>query len=134
MATNGYLYRQLDKIIDHLPDSAERKARFILHMWLGIDTQKDVMNFSKFNITCVGCVTVDFIMMLILWRYRTIFKGYRKVLKSRKLPNFVLLCGIELYVTPTQPFWSLWGVYSNKLFLHLNIKNEFSDDKYLISA
>ena len=36
---------------------------------------------------------------------------------SRKLPIFLLLCGIKFYVTPTQPFWSLWGVYYNKLFL-----------------
>ena len=46
----------------------------------------------------------------------TIFKG----LKVRKLPNCVLLCGIKFYVTNTQLFWSLWGVYSHKLFLTLN--------------
>ena len=54
------------------------------------------------------------------------------VLKARKLPNFVLLCGIKFYVTPTQPFWSLLGVYSNKLFIALNIKIEFAVNKNLI--
>ena len=48
-----------------------------------------------------------------------------KVLKARNLQSFVLLCGIKFYVTPIQPFWSLWGVYSNNLSIALNIKIEF---------
>ena len=59
LAPHGDLYRQLEKIIDHLPDSAGGKARFILHRWDGIETQKDIMNRSTCNITCVCCVTVD---------------------------------------------------------------------------
>ena len=46
-----------------------------------------------------------------------------------KRPKCVLLCGTKLYVTPKQPFWSLWGVYSHKLFPTLNQKNEFADNK-----
>ena len=45
-----------------------------------------------------------------------------KRLKARKLPNCVLLCGIKLYVTNAQIFWSLWGLYSHKLFLIQNQK------------
>ena len=55
-----------------------------------------------------------------------------KVSKARKLPNFVLLCGIKFYVTPAQPFWSLWGIYSNKFSIALNIKIEFDANKNLI--
>ena len=132
LATHEYLYHQLDKRIDHLLDSAEGKARCSLHRWVGIDTQKDVMHCTRYNITCACCVTIYFIMMLILRRWRTLFKKDIKVLKSRKLLNFVLLCGIKFYVTPTQPFWPLWGVYSNKLFLALNIKFQSADNKILI--
>ena len=104
LATHGEIYLQSDKIIDLLPDSAEGKARCSLHMWVVMDTQRDVMHCTTYNITCVCCVTVYFILMLILIRWRNKLKKDIKVLKSRKLPNFVLLYGIKLYVTPTQPF------------------------------
>ena len=55
-----------------------------------------------------------------------------KVLKARKLQNFVLLCCIKFYVTPAQTFWLLWGVYSNKVSIALKIKIEFDANKYLI--
>ena len=55
-----------------------------------------------------------------------------KGLKSIKAPNFVLFCGINFYVMPTQPFQSPWGVYSNKLFLALNIRIKSSANKQLI--
>ena len=58
----------------------------------------------------------------------TRFKG----LKSRKQPNFVPFCGLKLYVTPTEPFWSLWGVYYHKLSLSMNTKIEFSSNKQRI--
>ena len=48
--------------------------------------------------------------MLILLRLRTLLKQYTKVFKARKLPNFVILCGIKLYVTPTQPFLVSMGI------------------------
>ena len=37
------LYLQVDKIIYHLPDSAEGKERCILHRWVEIETHNDVM-------------------------------------------------------------------------------------------
>ena len=51
----------------------------------------------------------------------TLFIQYIIGLKARetKTCNF---CGIKFYVTPTQPFWSLWGLYSHKFFIALNIK------------
>ena len=51
----------------------------------------------------------------------TIYKG----LKAIKLPTFVLLCGIQFYVYPTQPFLSLWGVYPHRFFLTVDTKIEF---------
>ena len=65
LATNGELYLKLDKIIGHLLDSSEGKARCSLHKWVGIETQKDVMHCLTCNITSVYCVTVNFIIMLI---------------------------------------------------------------------
>ena len=59
-------------------------------------------------ITCVCCVIIYFVLMLILWIWRTLFLLDIKVLNARKFPSFVLLCGITFYITPTQPFWSLW--------------------------
>ena len=59
-------------------------------------------------------------------------KKYINVLKSRKLPNFVLSCGKKFYVTPTQQFFSLRGVCSNKLSIALNIKMDVSNNKYSI--
>ena len=35
------------------------------------------------------------------------------------------MCGINFYLSPAQPFWPLWGVYSYKLFLTINIKLNF---------
>ena len=64
--THGEPYFQLDKLIDHLTDSAEGKEKCSIHMWDGIDTQKDVMHFPTCNITCVCCVTIYDIMVLIL--------------------------------------------------------------------
>ena len=44
------LYVQSDKIIYHLPDSAEGKERCSLHMWVGIETHKDVMYCPTCNV------------------------------------------------------------------------------------
>ena len=90
------------------------------------------MNFPTCNVSCVCCVTVYLILVIILRRYRTLLKQDIKVLKAIKLPNFVLFCGIKFYVTPTQPFRSLWGVYSNNLFFDLNTKIQISTNKHLI--
>ena len=79
LATHGDLYLQPEKIIDHLPYSAEGKARCILYKWVGIDTQNYVMHYPTCNITFVCCVTVYFILMLILQRWRTLFKKDIKV-------------------------------------------------------
>ena len=38
------------KIIDHLPDSAEGKAKYSLHRWVGIDTQRDDMHCKTCNV------------------------------------------------------------------------------------
>ena len=64
----------IQKIIDHLPDSAEVKARCILNRWDGIETQKNVMHCPTCNITCVCRVTIYLILMLILQRWRTLLK------------------------------------------------------------
>ena len=101
-------------------------------MWVGIDNQKDVMHCPTCNITCVCYVNIYFIMLLILKRRRTILKQDIKVLKSRKSPIFLLLCGIKSYVILTQPFWSLRGVYSNRIFLDLSIIIKFAANKHLI--
>ena len=74
LATHGDVYLQLEKIIDHLPDSAEKKARCSLHRWSEIDTQKGAMHCSTFNTTFVCCVTISFIIILIFWRWRTILQ------------------------------------------------------------
>ena len=65
MATHGDIYLQSDKIIDHIPDSAEVKSRCSLHMWVEIETQKDVIHCPTGNIAFVCCVAVYFIVMLI---------------------------------------------------------------------
>ena len=41
-----------------------------------------------------------------------IYTIYTKI-KARKLLSFVLLYGIHFYVTPTQLFCPIWGVYSH---------------------
>ena len=63
--------------------------------------------------------------------------GFRKAMacawiNPEKPQNFVLLCGVIFYVTPTQPFWPLRGVYYHKLFVVLNKKIEFDANKQLI--
>ena len=58
MTTQGDLYLKSDKKMDNLPDSAEGKARCSLIRWFGIETQTDVLNCPKFNITFAYCVTV----------------------------------------------------------------------------
>ena len=67
-ATHGNIYLLSDKIIYHLPDSAEEKARCGLNSWVGIETQKDSIYLPTCNIFCVCSVTVYFILMLILQR------------------------------------------------------------------
>ena len=92
------------------------------------------MHFPTCGITCVCGVTIYIILMLICLRWGTLLKQYIHVLKAKKLPTFVLLCGIKFYTTPTQPYWSLWVVYSHKLFPALNIKIELPTDKNLFNA
>ena len=56
LATNEGLYLQLDKIIDHFPDSAEVKGRWIIHRCFGKVNQKDVIHFPTYNVNlCVLC-------------------------------------------------------------------------------
>ena len=90
LATNGDIYLHPEKIIDHLPDSAEGKARWSLHRWVGIETQNGVMHCPTCNITCVCCVTVYLITMFILRRWRTLLKKDINFSKVRKSPNVVL--------------------------------------------
>ena len=52
--------------------------------------------------------------------------------KIQKIIFLTLLCGIKFYETLTQQFWSLWGVFSNKLFLALNRIIDFSANKNVI--
>ena len=105
LAPHGDLYLQLDKIIDHLPDSAEGKARCSLHGWFGIETHKDVMYFNKFNVNlCVLCYNLFHSYVDILNIKDSISTRF-KMLKSRKSPISLLVCGIKFYVTPTQPFF-----------------------------
>ena len=79
------------------------------------------VRFGLEQVLCVLCSCLFHSDVDIAKMEDSIKKGI-KVKKARKLPNVVLLCGIKFYVMPTQPFWSLWGVYSNKLPIALNIK------------
>ena len=76
-------------------------------MWVGIETQKDVIHYTTCNINYVYCFIVYFILMLIFANMEDSIKNIYKRKKNEKLPNFVLLCGIKFYVTTTQPYWSL---------------------------
>ena len=67
------------------------------------------MHSPTCNITCVCCVTVYFVLVLILQRWRNILKQDKKVLKARKLSIFTFVW-YEIICNSTQPFWSLWGV------------------------
>ena len=56
LTSHGGLLLYSEKIIYHLPDSSEVKARCILHGWFGIETHKDVIHVSKLNVKlCVLC-------------------------------------------------------------------------------
>ena len=63
------------------------------------------MHFPKYNL-CVLCYHLFHSDVDIAKIEDSIKKRY-KSFKARKIPNFVFLCGIKFYVTPTQPFWSL---------------------------
>ena len=69
LAPHRDLYLQLDRIIDHLPYSAQGKVRYSLHTWVRIEIHKDVIYFLTFNKTFVCCVTVHFILMSIMKRW-----------------------------------------------------------------
>ena len=104
LAPHGELYLQLKKMIDHLPDSAEGKARWSLHRWFGIDTQKDVMYCPTYNVNL--CVLVyhlfhyDVDTVKMEDYISTIFKR----LKSQKITKF---CTFVWYKFPRNTYTTI---------------------------
>ena len=106
----GDLYIQSEKITDHLTYSAEGKARFRLHRWVRIETLKNVIHCSTCNINlCVFCYCLFHFDGDIAKIEDSVSTTFKRLKIQNKSPNFVLFCDIKLYVTPTQPCWSLWG-------------------------
>ena len=75
---HGDLYLQSEKGIDHIKDSSEGKARCSLQIWVGIETQKDVMRCPTCNVNlCVLCYRLfnsDVDIAKIQDYFSTIFK------------------------------------------------------------
>ena len=112
------------KIIDQLSDSAEGKVRCILSRWVGIYNNKDDVYLPTCNINFyVMCYCSFHSDVRIVNMEDSIYTIYKRF-KSQNITNLLIFCCIYLYATPTQPFWSLYGVYSNKLFFLLSKKNK----------
>ena len=126
----GDLYIQSEKITDHLTDSAEGKARCSLHIWVGIETQKDVMHCLTYNITCLCCVNIYFIHILI-WRiwmnqHQNEINGNTtrtSYIACCKMHNILL--GIHhnphMKAAPCLPFSWIWKEVNYFVWLEVNV-------------
>ena len=73
--------------------------------WAGLDRYPEgcyELSNMQYNL-CVLCYCL-FHSDVDMTKIEEYIKKNINVLKARKSPNFVLLCGIKFYVTPTQPF------------------------------
>ena len=96
LAPHGDLYLQSKKWIDHLPDSAEGKARCSLYEWVGIDIQKDVIYYPTCNVIfCVLCYRLFHSNFDIVNMEDSISTRFKR-LKPRKSTNFFTLAWYKI--------------------------------------